>query len=110
VSWISAGRAHWYSPGSKNSRAEKVELSIQDQYFNYLQSYLEDKSSYKDIIAPSAIGIGDPLLNSLITQINQLFERSLPSSSIPGKIIPASSRLTGQLQMSQIPFQKTCDP
>ncbi len=52
--------------------SEKVELNIKQNYFDYLLNYLSDKTSYNDIIAPSAIGIADPLLNSLIDQLNQL--------------------------------------
>ncbi|MGF1587439.1 MAG: polysaccharide biosynthesis tyrosine autokinase [Bacteroidales bacterium] len=57
----------------EKSQSEKVELSIKSKYFNYLDEYLSDRSTNEDIIAPSAIGIGDPLLNSLIGQLNQLY-------------------------------------
>ncbi len=57
---------------------EKIELNIKQKYYNYLLSYLSEKAIYNDIIAPSAIGISDPLLNSLIEQLNELYrERSI---------------------------------
>jgi tyrosine-protein kinase Etk/Wzc len=64
-------------------QSEKAELVIKDRYFNYLLEYLSGKSGYRDIVAPSAIGIGDPLLNSLISQLNQLHsDRNLLSLSV----------------------------
>ncbi len=58
--------------------SEKVSLNVKEKYYDYLLSYLSDKTAYNDLIAPSAIGIGDPLLNSLIDQLNELYrERSL---------------------------------
>jgi tyrosine-protein kinase Etk/Wzc len=54
-------------------QSEKVELSIKSKYYYYLDNYLSERSTNKDIIAPSAIGIGDPLLNSLIGQLNKLY-------------------------------------
>jgi tyrosine-protein kinase Etk/Wzc len=57
----------------ERSQTEKVGLSMKSKYYHYLLDYLSDRSSQKDIIAPSAIGIGDPLLNSLISQVNQLY-------------------------------------
>ncbi len=59
-------------------QSQQSELVIKDKYFNYLLEYLTGTPEHKDIIAPSAIGIGDPLLSSLISQLNQLYgERSL---------------------------------
>ncbi len=53
-------------------QSEKVELSVASKYFEYLENYMSGRSTHKDVIAPSAIGISDPLLNSLIGQVNQL--------------------------------------
>jgi tyrosine-protein kinase Etk/Wzc len=62
----------------EKQQSEKVELSIKGKYYDYLENYLTDRSTHKDIIAPSAIGIGDPLLNTLISQLNQLYsDRSM---------------------------------
>ena len=64
-------------------QTEKVELSVRSKYYEYLLNYLADKSTRQDIVAPSAIGIGDPLLNSLIGQLNQLHvDRNLIEFSV----------------------------
>lgn len=52
---------------------EKTQLSIKIKYYNYLLDYIESKSDFKDIIAPSIIGINDPVLMSLLTQLSDLY-------------------------------------
>jgi len=45
---------------------------IKLKYYYYLQDYLISNDSINSIIAPSAIGINDPLLNNLIAELSQL--------------------------------------
>ncbi len=54
-------------------QAEKTLLNIKTKYYDYLLGYIESKNNFKDVIAPSVMGIDDPLLNSLISQLSQLF-------------------------------------
>ncbi|MBU0763552.1 MAG: hypothetical protein KJ607_01820, partial [Bacteroidetes bacterium] len=49
-------------------------LDIEAKYYDYLSNYIKDrKSDFKDIMAPSAIGINDPLLTSLIAELSKLY-------------------------------------
>ncbi|MBI4645940.1 MAG: polysaccharide biosynthesis tyrosine autokinase [Bacteroidia bacterium] len=49
-------------------------LQIKSKYYDYLLNYIIGrKSDFKDIIAPSAIGINDPLLTSLIAELSKLY-------------------------------------
>lgn len=44
-----------------------VEIDYQLEYFEQIRSYMEQKSKdFSDVIAPSVIGVPDPLLNGLI--------------------------------------------
>ena len=54
--------------GKMNTLDErKAELDFQLQYFEEIRLYMERKSKdYSDVIAPSVIGVPDPLLNGLI--------------------------------------------
>lgn len=54
--------------GKMNALDERsAELDFQLQYFEEIRSYMERKSKdYSDVIAPSVIGVPDPLLNGLI--------------------------------------------
>ncbi len=54
--------------GKMNTLDERnAELDFQLQYFEEIRQYMERKSKdYSDVIAPSVIGVPDPLLNGLI--------------------------------------------
>src|SRR3972149_6494285 len=45
---------------------EKAELLVKIKYYNALRAYLNENNDADELIAPSAIGINDPLLNRLI--------------------------------------------
>lgn len=51
----------------QNSMAELV---TQKRYFNYVANYLENNDEETQIIAPSSMGIEDPLLNKLIMDLS----------------------------------------
>ncbi len=54
--------------GKMNSLDEtNAEIDYQLEYFGQIKSYMEQKSKdFSDVIAPSVIGVPDPLLNGLI--------------------------------------------
>lgn len=57
----------------KDKAIEEVRL----RYYNYLKDYVVSKDSVDNIIAPSTIGISDPLLNILVQELISLHnERS----------------------------------
>ncbi len=51
---------------------EQAVEQIKLKYYYYLQKYLSGNDSTEKIIAPSTIGIHDPLLNSLIAELSEL--------------------------------------
>lgn len=53
--------------------AEKARLLVQRRYFNYLLETLRSKSEVSDLIAPSSMEINDPVLNSLIIELADLY-------------------------------------
>lgn len=52
---------------------EKILIDIRLKYYEYLFTYIQNKSNFKDVIAPSVMGIEDPLLNSLIISLGELY-------------------------------------
>lgn len=60
--------------GKLNSLDERIaELDYQLQYFEEIRSYVAKKvRDYSDVIAPSVIGVPDPLLNGLIQNLVNL--------------------------------------
>lgn len=51
---------------------ERIGLSLQKQYFDYLHEYIASKNETGDIIAPSVMGINDPVLERLIIELSTL--------------------------------------
>ena len=51
---------------------QKASLSVQYKYYEYINEYFEKNKEYSDLIAPSAMGIEDPLLNNMIQELLQL--------------------------------------
>jgi capsular exopolysaccharide synthesis family protein len=56
---------------------EKANTMIKFKYYQYINDYFKQNKEMSDIIAPSSMGIEDPLLNNLIGELTKLItERS----------------------------------
>ena len=82
----------------QNLENQKMELDVQNKYYKDLLVYIEKNQDVSSIMAPSAIGIEDPLLNSLILEINQLsVEKSslinVKQGSDFGPILPLDAKI-----------------
>jgi capsular exopolysaccharide synthesis family protein len=53
-------------------QSEKTVFDINERYYKYLQDYINKKTDFSDVVAPSIIGIADPLLTSLVATLNTL--------------------------------------
>lgn len=51
---------------------EKANTMIKFKYYQYINDYFENNKEMSDIIAPSSMGIEDPLLNNLIGELTKL--------------------------------------
>ncbi len=47
-------------------------LKLREQYLNYLTDYLKTNLEDGSVVAPSSLGLNEPMLMSLVTQINDL--------------------------------------
>lgn len=64
--------------------AQQAELKLRETYISYLSKYLKTKMADGEIIAPSSLGLNEPLLMSLVQQFNELyFKRSDLSEKNP---------------------------
>lgn len=52
--------------------SEKAQITVKRKYYDYLLNYIRSNDVMKDVVAPSSIGIDDPLLTSLIQQLSKL--------------------------------------
>ncbi len=53
---------------------QKAELIVKNQYYNYLQNYLKSNNDdFAGLTVPSSMGIEDPVLTKLITDLTRLY-------------------------------------
>jgi len=51
---------------------ELARMEAQDRYYRYLRNYIMENQDLESIMAPSSLGVDDPVLTSLIMEINTL--------------------------------------
>lgn len=56
----------------KTLENEKANMLVNQEYFTYLSDYFHQNQEYSDLIAPTGMGVEDPLLNNLIKELIQL--------------------------------------
>ena len=53
----------------KELDAQKMGLVISASYYDYLEKYIDEANSLDKVVLPSTIGITDPILDALVTQM-----------------------------------------
>ena len=51
---------------------QKENIEIRNRYYNYINNYFVTNQNISDMIAPSSMGIEDPLLNNMIQELTNL--------------------------------------
>jgi len=51
---------------------QRAEIVVKSKYYDYIKEYFENNKDLSDIMAPSAMGVDDTQLVSLITQLTEL--------------------------------------
>lgn len=52
--------------------SQRAVLLVQQKYYDYIQEYFNRNNDMSDLIAPSSMGVQDPILNQLITELISL--------------------------------------
>jgi tyrosine-protein kinase Etk/Wzc len=50
-------------------QTQKEQLDLRNKYYDYIRNYFETNQNISEMIAPSSMGIDDPLLNNMIQQL-----------------------------------------
>lgn len=77
---------------------QKATLKMQDDYFRYLLGYLAQNRDAGDLIAPSVIGINDPLLNNLVLELNKMADQKIAMSGSGASRNPYLATLESQIR------------
>lgn len=56
---------------------EKATNATKIKYYQHIKSYIESSNEQNSIIAPSSLGINDPLLNSKILELSNLYSEKI---------------------------------
>ncbi|MDG5799813.1 polysaccharide biosynthesis tyrosine autokinase [Marinilabiliaceae bacterium ANBcel2] len=57
---------------SQNLERQKAEIKAKLDYYSYLKDYIQNNRNVQEIVAPSSIGIEDPVLSQQISQLSLL--------------------------------------
>ena len=60
--------------------AEQAILRVKQEYFQYTAKQLANNEAVTDVVAPSSVGISDPFLNSLLTDLAELSREKVEKS------------------------------
>ena len=76
-----------------------MERESKHKYYTYLKNYIDTNQDLEIIIAPSSVGIDDPLLNNFIMQLNELINKKSGMTSIrPDSEHPTFVQLNHQIE------------
>ncbi|MEL7342251.1 MAG: GNVR domain-containing protein, partial [Bacteroidota bacterium] len=65
--------------------SDRAVLQLKDQYYNSLINNLGDSSSVEQIVAPSGMGVSDPVVNNLVIELKRLNAEKLKLSYSAGE-------------------------
>ncbi len=79
-------------------QTEKLEVKTRSNYYEYLQNYVDREANLNQIVAPSIMGISDPLLNSLVGELVKLStEKAILTQSSNPENNPIIRNLNAQI-------------
>ena len=84
---------------------EKARLTLESNYFDYLNKYLSSENSQETPIAPATMGIADPLLAQLVQELAQL-QGEYYSGGI-GKKNPLQAQMVQKINNTRESLQET---
>lgn len=77
---------------------QKATFDMQIKYYNYLLEYINKKKDFREVVAPSVLGISDPLITSYISDLAKAFtERSVMSLSA-NQVNPSLTPINAKIQ------------
>lgn len=77
--------------------SSRAQFEWQIKYYNALLSYLSDSSKVDKVIAPTAMGIEDPLLNESLMELQKLYSEKKRLSYFKGRESHELKMLQGQI-------------
>jgi tyrosine-protein kinase Etk/Wzc len=86
---------------------EKALVDLQVKYHQYLLDYLKSNENFSNVMAPSTMGINDPMLTSLIIKLVELSNEKTSLEYSAKENLPAMQRLNLQIKANQESLQES---
>ena len=80
---------------------DKAELLTREKYYRYLLNYVTQTAVLDTLVAPSLIGISDPLLNSSLQELNKLNKEKGALEYNSKAMNPALIKVKAQIEKTQ---------
>jgi len=81
---------------------EKSALDLQNQYYQYLKSYLDSKNESGDIISPSVMGVTDPTLGRLVQELASMQQKKKQLSMNLSMELPAVNLIEENIKTERL--------
>ena len=88
---------------------EKAILEFNNKYYLSLKTYFDDNNSAKNIVVPSAMGINDPLLNELISELSNLYSQLEVASVNSKEEHPVVQSLQKQISNTKVKLNENIE-
>lgn len=79
-------------------QSDKATTELHKRYCIYLKDYIERKKEYDELIVPSVVGISEPILNSLVLELADLYKQRAVLKFNAQEDNPAVSMINLKLQ------------
>jgi capsular exopolysaccharide synthesis family protein len=80
---------------------QKSETELRLRYYQNISNYLKNDRDFSEMVSPSAVGINDPVLNSLIIELNRLYQQRAALRVSATEETPAYQAISHQIQNSK---------
>ncbi|MGD1961073.1 MAG: GumC family protein, partial [Fulvivirga sp.] len=77
------------------------ELTLKKNYLNYLTDYLTKDTSYDQVVPPSSVGVEDPIMTQLISNLVQLQSTVQLNASLEKASTPLTQRKKDQIEKTK---------
>ncbi len=89
--------------------AEQAQLKVQQQYYQYTSDYLRNNEEITDVVAPSSVGITDPLLNNLLQELSAMSQEKVEKAYSSGANNPVLRVLEGKIRNTKAALIENMD-
>ena len=89
--------------------AKRAELSIQNEYYKHIGRSLSKGGDLNSVVAPSSVGVADPLLNNLLMELSDLQQQKISIAYNSQASNPVLKVLNEKIRNTQAALRENVD-